>query len=310
MAITKAGESQSFDYTGSIQKFTVPFTGIYKLEVYGAKGGAGLLGETGGAAGGYSVGYTKLTAGDTLYVAVGGAGANTGHGSSTAGGWNGGGNAGTYYGGGGGGATHIALNSNRGELKNYANYKSEVLIVAGGGGGSCQGTLAYNYEGKWYSYAINAFGGTGGGTSGGPGTYVVNHNGYNNGGTHANGGQVSGSQTAAGYNAGFGYGGNAVANANGGGGGGWYGGGCGNISSANAGGGGGSGYIGNVPSFVYKGTTYAPSTENGKRNGNGTAIITYISKTTLFYFNGNEVTDLIYNGTNITSLTFDGTKLF
>lgn len=309
MAITKAGESQSFDYTGNIQKFTVPFTGIYKLEVYGAKGGAGVLGETGGAAGGYSVGYTKLTAGDILYVAVGGAGGNTPqtYDSRAYGGWNGGGDAPSFYAGGGGGATHIALNSNRGELKNYANYKSEVLIVAGGGGGSAQGTLAYDYEGKWYSYAVNAFGGTGGGSSGGTGTYVNNSNGSNTG-SHNNGGQVSGTQTAAGTGGGFGYGGSASDNAWGAGGGGWYGG--GRADRINAGGGGGSGYIGNVPSFVYKGTTYAPSTENGKRNGNGTATITYISKTTLFYFNGNEVTDLIYNGTNITSLTFDGTKIF
>ena len=51
----KVGESQSFDYTGSIQQFTAPFTGIYKFEVYGAKGGAG-GGLTGGdGATGYNV---------------------------------------------------------------------------------------------------------------------------------------------------------------------------------------------------------------------------------------------------------------
>lgn len=289
MSIVYVGDSQSFNYTGNIQKIDILFSGVYKFEVYGAKGGAGKVGETGGAAGGYSVGYKFLNKDDILYIAVGGAGQHTPdtYDSRAYGGWNGGGNAGTHYGGGGGGASHIttALYED-GQLKHYENYKDNVLIVAGGGGGSFQGTLAYEYEGTWHSYGINGFGGTGGGASGGIGTYSINHNGYNNGGSHNNGGQTSGTQTTAGLNAGFGYGGSTTSDmeasgrARGGGGGGWYGGGCG--ERVNAGGGGGSGYIGNVPTFTYKNTEYASSTENGKRNGDGYVVITSITVETAY----------------------------
>lgn len=59
---------------------------------------------------------------------------------------------------GGGGATHIAT-ANRGELKNYENYKDEVLIVAGAGGGTNQGT-------GQGSDSIPSCGGNGGGVTG------------------------------------------------------------------------------------------------------------------------------------------------
>lgn len=52
------------------------------------------------------------------------------------------------FSGGGGGSTHIAKNTNRGLLKNYASYKSEILIVAGGGGGSFMGDSGG--AGGWY----------------------------------------------------------------------------------------------------------------------------------------------------------------
>ena len=39
------------------------------------------------------------------------------------------------FSGGGGGATHMAK-TNRGVLSSYYNYKSEVYLVAGGGGGA------------------------------------------------------------------------------------------------------------------------------------------------------------------------------
>lgn len=90
--------------------------------------------------GGYSGGYDFLQAGDILYIAIGGTGSYSGSGvtGSGKGGYNGGGhgeNSGSDAGGtyGGGGATHIALGTNRGVLANYNSYRSEVLIVAGGG---------------------------------------------------------------------------------------------------------------------------------------------------------------------------------
>lgn len=125
---------------GSIQTMTVPKTGYYYIEAYGANGGSD---ATSGGAGGWVKAYEYLVEGQTLYVAVGGHGGDcvpyTDCSDANAGGWNGGGRpsttpAGGGYSGGGGGATHVAL-SNHGVLANYANYKNDILVVAGGGSG-------------------------------------------------------------------------------------------------------------------------------------------------------------------------------
>lgn len=71
-----------------------------------------------------------------------------------------GGASGDEIGGPGGGATHIAITNNRGTLANYNSYRSEILIVAGGGGGGYSG-VDYGKKG--------GCGGTGGGESGGQG---------------------------------------------------------------------------------------------------------------------------------------------
>lgn len=123
--------SKTFDYKGSVETVTLP-SGVYKLEVWGAQGGAD--GSVGGL-GGYSVGELTLSSATPLYIAVGGKGADSTAGG--AGGYNGGGaGAGTYErGGGGGGATHIGLKS--GLLTAFSSdYSSKLLIVAGGGGGT------------------------------------------------------------------------------------------------------------------------------------------------------------------------------
>ena len=206
---------QSFSYTGSVQTFTVPSgcTGTYKLEVWGAQGGAGgggncrVNGDRGrGGYGGYSSGNISLTADSTLYIAIGGAG-----GASGGAGWNGGG--GGSYNGGGGGATHIAT-TNRGVLSSYNSYRSEVLIVAGGGGGT-------NCD--------NSTGGNGGGSNG-------------TASNSAGCGAIGGATQTSGYA--FGQGGSGKS----GGGGGWYGANAGGGCSGywDSGGGGGSGYIGGV----------------------------------------------------------------
>ena len=102
--------------TGSVQSFTVPIDGTYKLEVWGAQGGGNWPGEnTIDGYGGYSYGNIKLTSGQIIYIYVG---------QST----------GTYNGGGigaspGGGATHIAM-TNRGELKNYQSYQNEMVVFS------------------------------------------------------------------------------------------------------------------------------------------------------------------------------------
>lgn len=264
------GETKTFNYTGGIQSFTVPNNGLYKLEVWGAKGGnaySGGVSKSGGN-GGYSCGYVELKKNQILYIVCGGITYN-------------GGGTGSYafsYGN-GGGATHIAKVP--GLLKNigYSSFVTSKngLIVAGGGGGACVDDLDYG--------PLAGNGGSGGGTSGGSG----------DGGRYGSG--QGGTQTGSpGNNAGgFGYGGNG--RYSGGAGGGFYGG-SGGTTDSYCGAGGGSGWIGGVPKITYKGTTYSPSTYNGANNGNGYAKITFVKKAfPTLYFGDNSI-NAVYLGEN------------
>lgn len=152
---------QTFDYTGAEQTLTIPATGYYQLEAWGAEGGSstydGNVSNTkAGGKGGYSTVIYKLDANTTLYVYCGGRGANCNSDNTGGkGGWNGGGDGGTALpnyngmgGGGGGGATHIAtsqigaITSDNSLFTGAAadpTAKSDLILVAGGGGGG-----AYN----------------------------------------------------------------------------------------------------------------------------------------------------------------------
>ena len=192
-------------------------------------------------------------------MCVGEAGKNgNGHSEITAGSYNGGGGGAT--GAIGGGATHIAI-TNRGELYNYQKYQSEVLIVAGGSGGS----------------EVRSVGGSGGGgnNSGGNGGYQSGMRAYGTGGTQTAGGtaiitgdlEPSATQDMilpGSFGKGGGCNGKDLA---GGGGGGWYGGGGVAVNYGN--GGGGSGHIGD--GFI-SGTTGGYSVS---RTGNGYAVISW-----------------------------------
>ena len=141
-------------YMGDEDTFIVPCTGKYSLEVWGAQGGTHDTSIYGGY-GGYTYGEIELTTGDTLYINVGGQGTAGYNNGEVLGGYNGGGNAYSYVGGGykvgsGGGATHISTKP--GLLSELENSKSDILIVAGGGGGS--------FSNAWNSYGP---GGSGGG---------------------------------------------------------------------------------------------------------------------------------------------------
>ncbi len=255
--------SQSFSYTGNVQTFTAPVTGEYTLEVWGAEGGSY---ENNGGKGGYATGTVQLTAGQIIYVVVGGKG---GDGSSNctnpgSGGYNGGGTGGkagsSASGSGGGGATHIATCD--GLLSSLSSYTSNVLIVAGGGGG------AGSYRGG------DRHGGAGGGETGGKtGDDSTSKGRGGGGGTQTAGGATSNSsytgQAGSFGKGGDGYTGSSGGYGGGGGGGGWYGGGSGgtgNNTTSNGGGGGGSGYIGGVT---------GGSMKSGVRSGNGFATISY-----------------------------------
>ena len=85
----------NFDYTGDVQSYIVPFTGTYKVEVWGAEGGYG-WDMTEGGKGGYSVGDVRLSKGQIVYIVVGGAG-NPGSNHTQVGGYNGGGGGGSGY---------------------------------------------------------------------------------------------------------------------------------------------------------------------------------------------------------------------
>ena len=275
----------NFDYNGGVQTFIAPVAGTYKLEVWGAEGQIAYTWNANGVGtpgkGGYSYGNVSLSKGQVLYVVVGS------QATISALGYNGGGSphGGYYtYNGGGGGATHIAKSNNRGVLANYASYTSEVLIVAGGGGG-----CGYDGSGE-SSGGLNA--GSGGGNTGDAGTgsaYYDCGDTWRYSITQAQGGTQSGGGTGAisecgshdcddiggwtgdsSWNAGagsFGKGGSGYfigyRGSGGGGGGGWYGGGGG----LNGGGAGGSGYIGGVSSG---------SMSSGVRSGNGYATITLL----------------------------------
>ena len=293
------GDMMEYTYNGGRRSITLP-KGTYKFEVWGAQGGGGYQNgvfSAGVGLGGYSQAQFTLKAATTVYIVVGGVGANGklgvyGANSWAAGGYNGGGNSGKEMnsdandeGGGGGGATHIALADGvLSGLSSAANQK-HVMIVAGGGGGTSFNRAA----GKGY----------GGGTTGGTG-YGGSR--ASTGGTQSQGG-VGGTHgegtDAYGRNGGFGQGGvgGNGTSGGGGGGGGWYGGAGGPCGSV---GGGGSGFIrtsgfSNANVVIYN----AGGMQNGKRSGHGLARITAVKlNDNPVTINANGTTPKIYEVNN------------
>ena len=277
-------EPYYFDYTGKNQIFNVPYTGEYKLEVWGAQGGyAKSEIEYPGGYGAYSVGTLQLHKGDYLFIVVGGQGTKSTSKmvAAFAGGYNGGGTgygSKSYYVSGGGGATHIAKRS--GIINSFENDLNNLLIVAaGGGGGAFQDSKNY---GK---------GGSGGGLIGVSATTTVK--GIISDVPASVGGKQDSLGSTGDYYGSFGLGAscNQVKKICSGGGGGYYGGGAGNNA---AGGSGGSGYIGNADltnksMYCYNCTESLEeptktisttclnetATENCAKEGNGYVRITY-----------------------------------
>ena len=288
---------KSFDYTGGQQTYTIPYTGYYKLEVWGASGGSATANNSTifrGGYGAYSIGITQANKSNVLYVIIGSGGVNgVVSGKTMLGGYNGGGagkNDSAYSScGGGGGASHISTKS--GTLKDLSIQKTSVLIVAGGGGGGSYHTDSPNNAG--YNRCAQDLGGNGGGMNGINGSGGSCHSGwtgwgYGGGGTQTTGGTTLQYPNNSTYGpaAGFGYGGEGMYNAGGGGGAGWYGGGGGHGGS----GGGGSGYIGSsnlisglgvtkhMNCYSCTTSTVAATRTNSNTNVSGTATADY-SKT-------------------------------
>jgi len=153
--------------TSGIQYWTVPSTGRYTIEAFGAKGGGV---HTTGAPGARMRGDFTLTAGTVLKILVGQAGASWGgaHGNEN----------------GGGGGTFVT------------NTANTPLIIAGGGGGgpstsyglSCARpiTLGYGQTGT-SGVTISCFATGTGGAGGGGGSTAGNNQGGGGGGLTGNG---------------------------------------------------------------------------------------------------------------------------
>ena len=260
--------SQTFNFTGVEQQFTVP-TGVTSvtIEAFGAEGGAATLGAGLVAQGGRSVATIAVTAGETLFVYVGGRGGDGAVGSPGAGGFNGGGGSanaiGSSEGGGGGGASDVRQGGN--------GLANRVLVAGGGGGGGASGGASGTVPG-----------GNGGGTTGADGQIgQSNGGGGGGGGTQSSGGTggtgVGGSPSGASGSLGVGGaggGGNPLSVSGGGGGGGYFGGGGGgsaDLTGGNAvgGGGGGGGSSFAIPTAT--GVTH----QQGVRSGDGQVVISW-----------------------------------
>lgn len=257
--------------TQKVEKFTAPYTGTYKLQCWGAAGRNANSADFYGGKGGYSEGIWKCTIDIiALYVCVGQLGNlyslsyNNKPDNITS----------FLVGSSGGGSTNITT-TDRGELKNFASYKNEVLIVAGGGGGLDR----------------NGRSGAGGGLDGKDGNSLVD-TAYKKGtgGSQKSGGITGVFSGVTSVNGMFGVGGYGYIysekfksldyGAQGGGG--WYGG--GGASGAGAAGG-GSSYIGGVTD----GKTIAGDSTNPKQpspdgnseqvgqSGDGACVITQLS---------------------------------
>ena len=271
----------NFDYTGGEQTFTVPVSGTYKLETWGAQGGT-YENVTGGY-GGFSVGKITLSRNDKLYINIGGTT------NDYNGGYNGGGNGSNeavsddyieminkYLG--GGGATHIARIS--GLLEKLEKYKDDILIVSGGGGG----IYNYSYQAGYYISA-----GAAGGYIGNSGNAYIENKCNPNADIPATGG----SQTSGGfgnngninYSGSFGRGGsgnNASFGLGTGGGSGYYGGGgTYNVSCSAESGGGGSSYIGN--NFLFNKVMYCHNCEESNEESTKTISTTCSEETPTSY---------------------------
>lgn len=117
LALEPAAHAQRVNFTyeppGSIVTWAVPATGLYQITAYGAQGGNTIGADTGGGLGAQIGGDFKLTAGEVLQIAVGGAG-----------------EPGPVVGGGGGGSFVVGPDNT-------------PLVIAGGGGGGGHSTFKH-----------------------------------------------------------------------------------------------------------------------------------------------------------------------
>lgn len=140
-----------FEYTGSIETWSVSSTGTYQVRAIGAQGGQGTVNSNPyvGGRGAEIIGSFKFTSGQTFRLAVGGMGSSF---------------AENYNGGGGGGSFFVDAFNN-------------PLLIAGGGGG----IRAYAGQ-NGFDASITEFGVKGSGGHGTPGQAILKTTGLGQGG--------------------------------------------------------------------------------------------------------------------------------
>jgi hypothetical protein len=138
----------NFTVTGGIQIWTVPYTGLYRINAYGAagSGGAGQYGTSTGGNGAQVQGDFSLTEGDKIRILVGQQGSNTGA------------TTGDGAAGSGGGGTFVIKGTSG------ANDVDVLVIAAGGNGGNDPGYISTPANGLGGLYTSS---GTGDGANNG-----------------------------------------------------------------------------------------------------------------------------------------------
>ena len=273
----------------SVSSFTAPKKGVYRFDL---KGSGGTNGLASGGAGGYTVGYKVMEAGETVYVGAGGtcsaAFVSAGYGASLAVA------PGPLFIAGAGGAGGNAVKGSADSVRGFA----------GGNGGGVSGAAAPE-------------GGAGGGTSSAGGTaYVSTSSKVGNGANGAYG--TGGAGGARGYSNGYAYGGR--------GGDGYYGGAggfaqysdndtTGAWSLHGYGGGGGSGYVNpGLKTVSVVSGTFTSSTDQGggaPAGSPGSVKVTYAARTVLpVFFDKTQLERLFFNGTEAEHLVFNGVPVY
>lgn len=146
----KINDTFIFNYKEEGQRFDIPYTGTYKIELWGASGGdlAGYLGGRGA----YTSGNIHLNEGQTIYIYTGGLSTTNNVAS-----FNGGGASVSYnlFGMPGGGATDIRLES--GNWNDFNGLKSRIMVAAGGGGANNRNSWIDSVY--WYGAGNGGYGG-------------------------------------------------------------------------------------------------------------------------------------------------------
>ena len=133
-----------FKYIDDIREWSVPDSGVYQLEVWGAQGGC--YTSTIGGYGGYATGFINLNKDQVLYIVVGGSGVNTPSTPIV--------NPGGYNGGGYGVITGVDVGAGGGG--GWYGGKARWDGMAGGGSGYIGSSLLYDKYMVGYSVTTSS----------------------------------------------------------------------------------------------------------------------------------------------------------